>query len=266
MARHIRPPTDGRDHGRATHLHRVREGPPDAEQPTTARAHQRRRGGGPAKGSAVSYLQAPNQFVAAANGVEFAYRETGRGDGPLVLLQHFRGNLDNWDPALVDALASDRRVIAFDKAGVGGSSGATPHTVAEMALDAIAFVEAMGLEHVDVLGFSLGRFVAQEMALTRPISSGGSCSRPRRPKARPVCTAGRLRSSTPSAHGGPIRNVYSTSSTRHRPPVGAPGSRPSAACSRAPRPATKPPPGRHGRHSTTRCARGGSPTTRRSKG
>jgi len=116
----------------------------------------------------VSYLQAPNQFVAAANGVEFAYRETGRGDGPLVLLQHFRGNLDNWDPALVDALASDRRVIAFDKAGVGGSSGATPHTVAEMALDAIAFVEAMGLEHVDVLGFSLGSFVAQEMALTRP--------------------------------------------------------------------------------------------------
>ena len=90
------------------------------------------------------------------------------GPLPLVLLQHFRGNLDNWDPALVDELAVDRRVIAFDNAGVGGSSGATPNTIAQMANDAISFLTAMGLEPVDILGFSIGSFVAQEVALTRP--------------------------------------------------------------------------------------------------
>jgi pimeloyl-ACP methyl ester carboxylesterase len=85
-----------------------------------------------------------------------------------VLLIHFRGNLDNWDPALVDALASNRRVVAFDNAGVGASSGTTPHTVAAMARDAIAFLDAMNIDQADVLGFSLGSFIAQEVALTRP--------------------------------------------------------------------------------------------------
>jgi pimeloyl-ACP methyl ester carboxylesterase len=117
----------------------------------------------------MTYAEAPNQFVTAANGVEYAYRETGRNGGiPLVLLQHFRGNLDGWDPALVDALAEHRGVIAFDNTGVGGSSGTTPHTVAEMARDALAFLDATGLEVVDLLGFSLGSFVAQEIALVRP--------------------------------------------------------------------------------------------------
>lgn len=116
----------------------------------------------------MTYSQAPNQFVTAANGVDYAYREIGEGGAPLVLLQHFRGNLDNWDPALVNALASNRRVIAFDNTGVGGSSGSTPHSVPEMARDAVAFLEAMGLEQVDVLGFSLGSFVAQEIVLVRP--------------------------------------------------------------------------------------------------
>ncbi len=88
----------------------------------------------------------------------------GDGEVPLVLLQHFRGNLDNWDPALVDALAADRRVVAFDNTGVGASSGATPHTVAEMARDALAFLDALGFEQVDVLGFSLGSFMAQDIA------------------------------------------------------------------------------------------------------
>ncbi len=87
---------------------------------------------------------------------------------PLVLLQHFRGNLDNWDPALIDALASTRRVVTFDNAGVGASSGTTPSTVAQMADDAIAFLAAMEFDEVDILGFSLGSFVAQEMALIRP--------------------------------------------------------------------------------------------------
>ena len=87
---------------------------------------------------------------------------------PLVLLQHFRGNLDNWDPALIDALASDRRVVAFDNVGVGGTNGTTPNTIEQMAADAIAFLDAMEFDRVDILGFSIGSFVAQEIALTRP--------------------------------------------------------------------------------------------------
>ena len=103
-----------------------------------------------------------------ANGVDYAYRELGDGAVPLVLLQHFRGNLDNWDPPLLDALAANRRVVVFDNVGVGGSSGVTPGTVAEMARDTITFFDAMELDHVDLLGFSIGSFVAQEIALTRP--------------------------------------------------------------------------------------------------
>jgi pimeloyl-ACP methyl ester carboxylesterase len=87
---------------------------------------------------------------------------------PLVLLQHFRGNLDNWDPALIDALASGRRVITFDNTGVAATTGRTPNTVEAMAHDAIAFIDALGLERIDLLGFSLGSFVAQEIALIRP--------------------------------------------------------------------------------------------------
>ena len=104
----------------------------------------------------------------AANGIDYAYREAGEGATPLVLLQHFRGNLDNWDPALIDALASARHVITFDNAGVGGSTGTTPNTVEQMAHDAIAFIAAMEFGQVDLLGFSIGSFVAQQVALTRP--------------------------------------------------------------------------------------------------
>jgi pimeloyl-ACP methyl ester carboxylesterase len=106
--------------------------------------------------------------VTAANGIDYAYRQVGEGTPALVLLQHFRGNLDNWDPALVDALAHDRRVVTFDNAGVGGSTGTTPDTIAQMARDAIAFLEALELGAVDLLGFSIGSFVAQEIALIRP--------------------------------------------------------------------------------------------------
>jgi pimeloyl-ACP methyl ester carboxylesterase len=115
-----------------------------------------------------NYLAAPNRLVAAADGIEFAYREIGEGTPPLVLLQHFRGNLDNWDPALVDALGSARHVVTFDNAGVGGSTGTTPDTITQMARDAIGFLEAMEFDEVDVLGFSIGSFVAQEIALIRP--------------------------------------------------------------------------------------------------
>ena len=96
---------------------------------------------------AGGYAALPNKRVSAANGVEYAYRDTGASAGtgavPLVLFQHFRGNLDNWDPALIDALAAGRRVVTFDNAGVGGSTGATPDTVEQMARDAIAFLAAM---------------------------------------------------------------------------------------------------------------------------
>jgi pimeloyl-ACP methyl ester carboxylesterase len=84
------------------------------------------------------------------------------------LLQHFRGNLDNWDPALIDALAAGRRVITFDNTGVGGSAGTTPGTIGQMARDAIAFTAALGFSQVDLLGFSIGSFVAQQVTLTRP--------------------------------------------------------------------------------------------------
>jgi len=118
----------------------------------------------------ASYSSLPNFRVSAANGVAYAYRDTDPGAAgvPLVLLQRFRGNLDNWDPALIDTLAADRRVITFDNVGVGGSTGSTPDTVEQMATDAIAFLDALDLESVDLLGFSIGSFVAQQIALTRP--------------------------------------------------------------------------------------------------
>ena len=118
---------------------------------------------------AATYVDAENQMLSASNGVDYAYRATGDADAaPLVMLQHFRGNLDNWDPALIDALAHGRRVITFDNRGVAASSGTTPNTIAQMALDAIDFIDALEVGEVDLLGFSIGSFVAQEIALIRP--------------------------------------------------------------------------------------------------
>jgi pimeloyl-ACP methyl ester carboxylesterase len=119
---------------------------------------------------AEGYSELPNRRVGVANGIDHAYRDTGAGQDtvPLVLLQHFRGNLDNWDPALIDALATGRRVVTFDNAGVGGSTGTTPVTIEQMAHDAIAFLAAMGFRQVDLLGFSVGSFIAQQITLTRP--------------------------------------------------------------------------------------------------
>jgi pimeloyl-ACP methyl ester carboxylesterase len=116
----------------------------------------------------VTYTDASTRRATADNGIEYAYRDLGESDVALVLLQHFRGNLDNWDPALVDGLAANRRVVAFDNVGVGATTGTTPSTVEAMALDAIAFLDAMNLQRVDLLGFSIGSFVAQEIALIRP--------------------------------------------------------------------------------------------------
>jgi pimeloyl-ACP methyl ester carboxylesterase len=118
--------------------------------------------------SQTGYADASIKRVTATNAIEYAYRDFGAGDVPLVLLQHFRGNLDNWDPALIDDLAAERRVVTFDNVGVGGTTGETPGTVEAMAHDAIAFMEAMSFRQVDLLGFSIGSFVAQEIALIRP--------------------------------------------------------------------------------------------------
>jgi pimeloyl-ACP methyl ester carboxylesterase len=116
----------------------------------------------------MAYADVETQRVAADKGIEYAYRDLGQSEVPVVLLQHFRGNLDNWDPALIDALAAGRRVITFDNVGVGATTGTTPSTIEAMANGAIAFVDALGLERIDLLGFSIGSFVAQEIALIRP--------------------------------------------------------------------------------------------------
>jgi len=107
---------------------------------------------------------APTLYV-EGRGIRFAYRRLGPSTGtPLVLLQHFSGNIDAWDPAVVNALATDRPVIAFDNAGVGRSTGQTPDNIAAMARDAVAFINLLGLSQVDLLGYSLGGCVAQQIA------------------------------------------------------------------------------------------------------
>jgi pimeloyl-ACP methyl ester carboxylesterase len=106
----------------------------------------------------------PTRYV-EGSGICFAYRHLGPSTGtPLILLQHFSGNIDAWDPAVVNGLAADRPVIAFDNAGVGRSTGQTPDNVAAMARDAVSFIDLLGLSEVDLLGFSLGGCVAQQMA------------------------------------------------------------------------------------------------------
>lgn len=105
----------------------------------------------------------------AAGGVTFAYRELGSTTGvPLILLTHLAAVLDNWDPRVVDGLAAERRVIAFDNSGVGASSGSTPKTIEEMARDAVTFIRALGLDEVDLFGFSMGGMVAQVIAAEHP--------------------------------------------------------------------------------------------------
>jgi len=111
---------------------------------------------------------AQTQFV-EANGVRFAYRRFGKAGGvPLILNQHFTGTMDHWDPAVTDGLATEREVILFNNAGISSTSGEVPTSVEEMAANAAAFIRALGLARVDVLGFSLGGFVAQALTLAKP--------------------------------------------------------------------------------------------------
>src|ERR1700709_2030254 len=115
-----------------------------------------------------SHQTAPTQFV-EANGIRFAYRRFGNAAGiPLVFNQHFTGTMDHWDPAVIDGLAKEREVILFNNAGVSSSSGEVPTSIEGMAGNAIAFIGALGLAKVDVLGFSIGGFVAQEIAGQAP--------------------------------------------------------------------------------------------------
>ena len=115
-----------------------------------------------------SHATAPTRFV-TANGVRYAYRRFGAEAGPpVVFLQHFRGGMDHWDPAVTDGLAANRPVILFNNTGVASSGGQTPDTVEAQADDAAAFISALGLTHVDALGFSIGGYVAQALTLRHP--------------------------------------------------------------------------------------------------
>lgn len=115
-----------------------------------------------------THQTAPTQFV-EANSIRFAYRRFGKPSGvPLVFNQHYIGTMDYWDPAVTDGLARDREVILFNNAGVSSSSGEVPMTFERMAANAVAFIKALGLKRVDVLGFSIGGMVAQEITLQAP--------------------------------------------------------------------------------------------------
>ncbi len=115
-----------------------------------------------------THVTAPTEF-AEANGIRFAYRQFGKSDGvPLVFMPHYRAGMDHWDPAVTDGLAAIRPVILFDNTGVAGSSGETPPTIEAMAEDAAAFIKALGLPSADVLGFSIGGYIAQALALLHP--------------------------------------------------------------------------------------------------
>ncbi|MGG7663823.1 alpha/beta fold hydrolase [Dyadobacter sp. BHUBP1] len=118
---------------------------------------------------AVDYHQtAKTQFV-EAGGVKYAYRVLGDQPGiPLVLLASLGSSMDDWDPAITNGLAQKHKVILFDNRGVGSSTGQVPATIGEMATDAVAFIKAMGFTKVDLMGFSMGGFITQQILLTEP--------------------------------------------------------------------------------------------------
>jgi pimeloyl-ACP methyl ester carboxylesterase len=117
-----------------------------------------------------THRTAPTRYV-EANGIRFAYRRFGRKSGgtvPLVFNMHLNGTMDHWDPAVTDGFAQDREVVLFDNAGISSTSGDVPTSVEEMAANAAAFIKALDLAEVDVLGFSLGGLVAQEVSIAEP--------------------------------------------------------------------------------------------------
>ena len=112
---------------------------------------------------------APTHFV-EANGIRYAYRDLGAENPgtPLILITRYRANMDDWDPAFLDALAEDRRVIAFNQSGIASSSGSVPETIKGMAADVAGFAQGMGFEQADILGWSMGGFTAQAVAVDYP--------------------------------------------------------------------------------------------------
>jgi pimeloyl-ACP methyl ester carboxylesterase len=123
----------------------------------------------PTSGALNTTWQNAPTHTTNAGGVEFAYRQLGPSTGvPVVFLTHLAAVLDNWDPRVVDGIAAKRRVITFDNRGVGASSGATPTTIEEMASDAVTFIRALGLDQVDLFGFSMGGMIAQVIAQQQP--------------------------------------------------------------------------------------------------
>ena len=122
----------------------------------------------PGSAFTTSWKNAPTRTI-NAGGVEFAYRQLGPDTGvPVVFLTHLAGVLDNWDPRVVDGIAAKHRVITFDNRGVGASSGSTPTSIEEMASDAVTFIRALGLDQVDLFGFSMGGMIAQVIAQKEP--------------------------------------------------------------------------------------------------
>ena len=118
--------------------------------------------------SDYNYTTVPTQF-AEANGISFAYRSYGKqGDVPVIYLNHLAAVLDNCDPRVMDGIASQHHIISFDYRGVGATSGIAPDTISAMATDTIAFIKALGFSKVDLLGFSLGGMVSQEILLQEP--------------------------------------------------------------------------------------------------
>jgi pimeloyl-ACP methyl ester carboxylesterase len=116
----------------------------------------------------LNYRDAPTQYI-GAEGLQYAYRSLGRqSEIPIVCLQHFTGTMDNWDPIIINGLAKERQVITIDNSGVGDSGGTTPDNVQDMAQDVIKIISAMGINKCDLLGYSLGGFIAQIMAIVRP--------------------------------------------------------------------------------------------------
>ena len=141
----------------------------------------------------MRYADASNLRIKAYNAIEYGYRDLGVSEVPLVLLQHFRGNLDNWDPALIDALAADRRVVAFDNVGVAGTCGNTPNTVEAMAHGAIAFLESMASSGSICSASQSAASSRRRSRSSVRICCGASCSRPPHHRVRQVCTAGHRR-------------------------------------------------------------------------
>lgn len=116
-----------------------------------------------------TYIHAPNKSIRTANGITYVYRELGGKTGiPIVFFTHLSANLDNWDPRIIDGIAKQHWVITFDNKGVGLSSGQVPGTIKEMAEDAIDFIKALGFKQIDILSFSMGGMIAQELLELEP--------------------------------------------------------------------------------------------------